>query len=69
MWQKRRKRDAIVAAKMALWDELVGLLGLLAHPKFTTDDQGRIHYYVTKSDIEAARALRDRIEREVKGQQ
>lgn len=67
MWQKRRKREAEIAAKIALWDEVVELLGLLAHPKFTTDDQGRIQYYVTKSDVEAARVLQDRIEREVKG--
>ena len=48
--------------RAALWDELVKLLKLLAHPKFTTDDQGHIHYYVTRADIEAARALQNRIE-------
>jgi hypothetical protein len=48
--------------RAVMWGELVKLLKLLAHPKFTTDDQGHIHYYITRADVEAARILQNRIE-------
>lgn len=37
------------------------VIELLAHPKFTTDEAGNIHYYVTKSDVEAARKIYQRL--------
>jgi hypothetical protein len=60
MWAKRRKREAVTAAKMASLDEALETLLLLAHPKFTTDEAGNILYYVTKSDVETARDLLSR---------
>lgn len=62
MWKKRRARDASNAAKLALFDEMSEVLKLLAHPKFTTNDQGQIHYYVTKSDVEAARTIAGKVQ-------
>lgn len=62
MWKKRRARDAANAAKLALFHEMADVLKLMAYPKFTTDDQGRIHYYVTKSDVESARTVIKAIE-------
>lgn len=62
MWKKRRAREAVNGAKLALWPNVIDALKLLAHPKFTTDDEGRIHYYVTKSDVEFARTLIARVE-------
>ena len=41
----------------ALSGDVIDALKLLAHPKFTTDEAGRIHYYVTKSDVELARKV------------
>lgn len=38
-------------------DLLNAALKSVAHPKFTTDEQGQIHYYVTKTDVELARSL------------
>jgi hypothetical protein len=60
MWAKRRKREASTAARMALWDEVLEVLQLIAHPKFTTDEARNILYYVTKSDVETARDLLSR---------
>lgn len=60
-WRNRRAKEAAIAAKLALWPDLTEAVKLLAHPKFITDDQGHIRYYVTQSDIEFARALLTRI--------
>ncbi len=35
--------------------ELLEISRLVAHPRFIMDEQGNIRYYVTKSDIAAAR--------------
>lgn len=35
--------------------ELLEITRLVAHPKFITDEHGSIRYYVTKSDVQAAR--------------
>lgn len=42
--------------------ELLEIAKLVAHPKFTTDEQGNIRYYVTKSDIAAAREAIRKVE-------
>lgn len=63
MWAKRRARDAAKAARLALWDEMAKVVRLIAHPKFTTDDENRIHYYLTESDVERARKIFALIER------
>lgn len=68
MWAKRRKREAVTAAKMALLDEVLETLLLLAHPKFTTDEAGNILYYVTKSDVESARDLLSRAAAQTKAE-
>jgi glycerol kinase len=40
--------------------EVREVIELAAHPKFTTVD-GNIVYYLTKSDVEAARALYEKL--------
>jgi hypothetical protein len=40
--------------------EVREVIGLAAHPKFETAD-GRIRYYLTRSDVEAARALMEKL--------
>lgn len=54
-----RNNEAYAAAQAGL-AEVCEVVGLAAHPKFTTVD-GRIVYYLTKSDIEAARALYEKL--------
>lgn len=68
MWAKRRKREAATAARMALLDEALNVLLLLAHPKFTTDEVGNVLYYVTKSDVEVARSLLSRASTRTEGE-
>lgn len=46
----------------ALRGEIMDAVKLLAHPKFTTDANGHIQYYVTKSDVGMARALLPRLQ-------
>ena len=61
MWTKRRAKEAAITAKLALWGDITDAVKLLAHPKFTTDDAGQIHYYLTRMDVEFARSLLERI--------
>jgi len=41
--------------------ELRECVELLAHPKFITDGSGAIRYYVTKSDVQFAREVFERL--------
>lgn len=47
--------EIVYCALHAAAPELLELVKLVAHPKFTADEQGHIRYYVTKSDVAAAR--------------
>lgn len=61
MWKKRRAKEAAITAKLALWGDITDAVKLLAHPKFTTDERGQIIYYVTRTDVEFARSLLERL--------
>jgi hypothetical protein len=51
-------RERMIDAEV---QEVRECVALLAHPKFTTDESGAILYYVTKSDVEFAQQVYQRL--------